>query len=202
MVLSAQSLWKPGFPGYAAESGGYEPGDIVSVIIDASTVLSLDSVQKSSDSTRISFTGGSAGELVSFLPSAQAGQDSSLEASNDLSLQTRLTVRIQSVDEFGDYLVSGRRQISVDGRLEEISLRGTVSPEKIVDGTLLFGDLADAVLSYTGVLSQNRELIQPGDILYPPNDEDPEGADSGALSPERRRELVRVLMNRFLQQLF
>jgi len=216
MVLGAESLWKPGFPGYAAAGGGHGMGDLISVLLDADTVLSLNSVQTSDDTTQLSFSGGDAGELTSFLPSADSSSNRSVEAKHDLSFSTSLAARVIGKDDSGALLISGRRQILINGTREEVSIEGTVAPDAVVEGGVRFEDIADAKLVYLTNAFPAGEVLGENDLRYdtvPPvvasdgaqgaADQSVSGENSRpSLSQQRQRELLRAYMNRFLQLLF
>ncbi len=221
--VGAESLWAPGFPGYAAEGGMYETGDIVSVVLDTSTSLSLDSVQKHDDSTQMSFSGGNAEGLISFLPSGRSGAERSLENSQDLTMKAVLAARVTGLDASGALVVEGRRQIVVNGSLEQISVSGSVMADDIIDGKIAFEKMADARLVFDTNVYPSGEILREGDIVYgdetslpvQSTDLDPETeaeesaqTESEAVSTvpqideERQRALLREYMNRFLQLLF
>jgi hypothetical protein len=229
-TLCAESLWKPGFPGYAASGGGYGTGDIISVLLDISTTLSLDSVQKSNDSTQMSFSGSQSEGLFSFLPSARAGSDRSVEGSHDLSMSAVLAARVVDMEPSGTMFIRGRRQIMVNGTMEQITVEGSVSARNVTDSIVRFEDLADARLIWETNAFPAGEVLQDGDIVYDisPDPElgpelEPElGPELGPdgeieledaappvepspgvrLEESRERELFRQYANRFLQLLF
>lgn len=223
--VGAESLWAPGFPGYAAEGGGYGAGDIVSVVLSVTSSLSLDSVQKHEDSTRMSFSGNDAEKLVAFLPSAQSGADRSMESGQDLTMSAVLAARITGSDASGALTVRGLRQIVVNGSLEQISVEGSVMPQDIIDGRVLFEKMADARLVFDTNAYPSGEVLREGDIVYtetppalpPPTEAAANDPENGAgetetgtapvppspqIEEERQRELLREYMNRFLQLLF
>jgi hypothetical protein len=169
-VCYSESLWNPGFNGYAVDNGGYLPGSIILVRIQTATDLSLKSIQSRNDSTSMSISGGSVGDLLSFVPSGDAQSSREVEDEQRFSLETRFAVRVTGVEDNGNLVVRGRRQITVGGLLEEIYLEGVAPPGAVQNGVVDFSDLADGVLRYRGNAQATDKLIVQGDLSYAPSD--------------------------------
>lgn len=222
VYTSGESLWSPGFKGYAVDNGAYAPGSIILVRVDAATDLSLKSMQSREDTASFTVSGGSIGEILSFVPSGDAQANREVEDKQTLSLETHFAVRIAGVDDDGNLLLAGRRQITLGGLVEEIYLEGSADPGSIQNGTVRFTDLADALLRYRSNAEPSGQLIredelsreetpatveapvaeEPGDAQG--NPETPQAGEEGSLQLDRQRqdELLRRYINRFLQILF
>ncbi len=72
-MAGGESLWSPAFKGYLAGSTGLAVGDALVVQIDASSSLSFSSSVNDSKNLTLEFTGGTGGNLFSFLPQVRSG---------------------------------------------------------------------------------------------------------------------------------
>ncbi len=137
-----------------------------------------------------------------------------------------LAARVTGVDASGALVIQGRRQIAVNGSLEQITVNGSVMPDGIIDGKVAFEKMADARLVFDTNVYPSGEVLREGDIVYvdrtPPALPDPaaegvavdqieeESPQPGTeavpavprIEDERQRALLREYMNRFLQLLF
>ena len=180
-VAGADSLWSPTFKGYLAGGTGLAVGDSLVVQIDASSSLSFSSSSNDSKNLTLEFTGGSAGDLFSFLPQVRTGGTLSTAGKDSLSLTASLPVVVTAIAPDGTAQVQGTRTISVQGKNESITVSGTVSPGLVGrKGTLSFSQLANARLAYTTLLSSATNVLSAADLQTTVA---PAAASGGAATP-------------------
>ena len=131
------------------------PGDLITVVVDEQTAAS-ERVSRVADGNR-----SSTNRLHAQLPSSTKDvsvQSGSLNNSRDVGeaghsgdLTAVLTVTVVGVAPGGSLRVRGSRKVSVDGRLQTITLAGLVRAED-VDGfnRVLSSRIADAEITYKG----------------------------------------------------
>ena len=133
----------------------HRPGDVITVILSENINGS-----SASDLRNQSNTNGSTSSAVSgsMLPmDAVFGADATLNFNSDergLSnqrqlLRGNLSVRIESLDENGNYLISGTRKTEISGEIYSMSLEGFVRAEDINDANEVFSyRIANADITY------------------------------------------------------
>jgi hypothetical protein len=162
---AGESLWSPAFKGYIAGGGGFAVGDTLLVQIDASTSLTFTASTTDSKNLTLEFSGGSAGDLFSFLPQVKTGGTLSTTGRDNLALQTQIPVVVTAVAPDGSAQVQGSRTISLQGKNESITVSGTVSPGTTGrSGTVSFSRLANARLAYTTLLSPSANVLSAADL--------------------------------------
>ncbi len=131
------------------------PGDLVTVVVDEQTAA-RERVSRIADGNR-----SSTNKLRAEMPSSTQGaniasgiQSNSRdvgEAGRTGDLTAVLTVRVTEVEPSGALHIQGARKVTVDGRLQTITLDGVVRAED-VDGSnrVLSSRIADAVITYKG----------------------------------------------------
>ncbi len=131
------------------------PGDLVTVVVDEQTAA-RERVSRVADGNRTmnnrlrldTPTGaqGAALQSASLTNSRDVG-----EAGRTGDLTAVLTVRVVEVEATGALRIHGTRKVSVDGRLQDITLDGVVRAED-VDGSnrVLSSRIGDAVITYKG----------------------------------------------------
>jgi flagellar L-ring protein precursor FlgH len=131
------------------------PGDLVTVVVDEQTAA-RERVSRVADGNRTmnnrlrldTPTGaqGAALQSASLTNSRDVG-----EAGRTGDLTAVLTVRVVEVESTGALRIHGTRKVSVDGRLQDITLDGVVRAED-VDGSnrVLSSRIGDAVITYKG----------------------------------------------------
>ncbi len=163
--VGAQSLWSPGFTGYLSGTSSLQVGDLVSVTIDTNTKLSYTSSNVSDRTLTLEFTGGAAGNPLSFLPPGTSSEKSNLKGGEEIKLSTKLVARVQQIDSGGHALIQGSRTLEVNGRAEMVSVTGWIDPAMMTDGKSVgFNELADSKLVYSSTLIQNQPVLTQSDI--------------------------------------
>lgn len=73
------------------------------------------------------------------------------EANRAGDLTAVLSVRVTAIEENGIARIEGKKSVSVDGRAQEIALKGVVRPQDVSRAnTVLSSHIADAVITYKG----------------------------------------------------
>jgi flagellar L-ring protein FlgH len=131
------------------------PGDLVTVVVDEQTA-SRERVSRVADGNR-----SMSNRLRLDTPTGAQGaalQSGSLTNSRDVGeagrsggLTAVITVRVVEVEPSGALRIHGTRKVSVDGRLQDLTLDGVVRAED-VDGSnrVLSSRIGDAVITYKG----------------------------------------------------
>jgi flagellar L-ring protein precursor FlgH len=153
------------------------PGDILTVVIDeqaaarerVSTVASDDRAQRA----RMGINVDSAvrlGPAKEFSTGLTASSRDVGESGREGNLAAVLSVRVVSVDANGIATVEGKKAVTVDGRLQEVQLRGLVRSEDVSPANVVSSSrVADAVITYkgkkisarTGILGKILSILWP-----------------------------------------
>ena len=135
--LVGESVIPPNFAGHLTRSEAAVPGDVLLIEIHQDVQFSVTSTRSSSNSRVFELSGGEGGSLLSFLPSTESSSSMSLQSEESVSFSTVLPVMVTSIDEFGNADISGSRTMEMEGGRQEISLRGSISPDFITPGTAI-----------------------------------------------------------------
>ena len=183
LPAGGESLWTQDFKGYLSGSRGLGVGDALVVQIDASSSLSFSSSSNDSKNLTLEFSGGSSGNLFSFLPQLRTGGTQTTTGKDLLSLKTQVPVVVTAVNPDGSAQVQGSRTVAIQGKNESITVTGSVSPGLLDQkGSISFSRLANARLTYTTFLASTTNVLSPADlqtILAP----SPGAAAPGAAAP-------------------
>lgn len=164
LEVPAENLTTPGFKGYLSGKG-LAKGDTVFVQIDTTSKLAFTASSSDSRMFTLEFSGGTTGNLFSFLPQGRTGGDRSLEGTQELSLEGRIPATVTEVDAAGKALVRGTRAIEIEGREESIEISGWIDPRDVDgDRAVSFSNVADARLVYRTLLTSARDVLTPEDI--------------------------------------
>lgn len=135
----------------------YSAGDILTVLVDESTLASANKGQTGSDQTSrnndLSLTPPGAlatGISVAVGTNKSASSRQSGGATRDLRFRGEMTVRIVKVAANGVLEVKGSRTVDVDKNKQELTLTGFVRPEDVSRENLVnSARIADAQVLYT-----------------------------------------------------
>lgn len=133
-------------------------GDVLTIVIDEQTAASERvSTTASADRAQRARLGINVDSSVRLGPSKEfaTGLNSSSrdvgESGREGNLTAILTVRVVSLDAGGTATVEGAKSVTVDGRLQEVKLRGVVRAEDVSPRNLVSSSrVADAVITYKG----------------------------------------------------
>jgi hypothetical protein len=164
--LPAENLTTPGFKGYLSGKG-LAKGDTIFVQIDTTSKLAFTASSTDSRMFTLEFSGGTTGNLFSFLPQGRTGGDRSLEGKQELSVEGRIPATVTEVDAAGRGLVRGTRTIEIEGREESVEISGWVDPRDVDgDRAVSFSMVADARLVYQTLLTSTRDVLTALDITH------------------------------------
>lgn len=133
-------------------------GDLVTIVVDEATTASERvSTAASADRGQRARLGAGVDEDVRLGPAMDfnTGLQSSSrdvgEAARRGQLAAVLTVRVVSIDAAGIATVEGAKKVMVDGRTQQVELKGRVRAEDISAGNLVSSSrIADAEITYSG----------------------------------------------------
>lgn len=172
LPAGAESLWTQDFKGYlAGGSKGLAVGDALVVQVDASSSLTFASSSNDSKNLTMDFTGGSYGNLFSFLPQVRTSGSMNTTGKDSLSLTTQVPVVVTAVNADGSAQVQGSRTVAIQGKNESVTITGTVSPSLLDQKRAVsFSRLANARLTYTTFLASATNVLSPADLqtIQPP----------------------------------
>ncbi|WP_158278747.1 flagellar basal body L-ring protein FlgH [Rhodohalobacter mucosus] len=133
----------------------HRPGDVITVILSENINGSSASDLRSQSNTNGSTSSAVSGSMLPM--DAVFGADATLNFNSDergLSnqrqlLRGNLSVRIESLDENGNYLIAGTRRTEISGEIYSMSLEGFVRAEDINDANEVFSyRIANADITY------------------------------------------------------
>ncbi len=129
-------------------------GDLITVYIDERSSASerISTVARKDRSQEAAFDATFAPEALRGLGTG-IGQRSQQTGTADRrgDFVAALTVRVAEVDGVGNLRLTGSKQVTLDGRTQQITLSGVIRPDDIVGGNAVLSTrLADAVITYEG----------------------------------------------------
>lgn len=169
LVLStpgAESLWDEEFSGYVSQSKKITEGQIITVLIDASTKLAFSSTKAGDKEIILTFSGGETGDLFSFLPEISSGTTQSRSGEEDFELSTQLAARVREVDNSGMAYIQGSRSMRIQGAVEAVTITGWLRAEDLnQDHSIHFAKLAESELTFRTFLDSEKQILTPEDIV-------------------------------------
>lgn len=147
-----------------------EPGDVLTVILDEQTSAERASSYEGSSSSEISGSGSATGNGLA----GQFGADAQIENATENSNQTvqsgtltgTLTVRVVEVNEAGNLMVTGKRNLTVNGATHVMKVSGIVRTDDIRhDNTVLSHQIADAKIKYNQSGMRHNGFFSKGFLL-------------------------------------
>jgi flagellar L-ring protein FlgH len=139
--------------------------DVVTIVVsessvggnNANTTTSRDTTNNSSVTSFLGLEGGVLDLLRKGTPSISSSGASANslkgvgQTTRDSNLTATLSARVMNILENGNFLIEGRRQVTVNAEDQYLILTGIIRPDDIAtDNTILSQYLADAKIVYTG----------------------------------------------------
>ncbi len=131
-------------------------GDIVTILIYEDARGSNRSGSEIRKENKLGFSAGSDG-ATSFIPLSVMSTRNNVEFLGEGTtdrkgqLRGKLTGRIVSIDENGNYVIEGTREIEINNEKQLMKLTGIVRPQDVMqDNTILSYYISDAKISYKG----------------------------------------------------
>jgi len=133
-------------------------GDLVTVMVDEATAASerVSKVATGDHKLRADLNAGIGddfrlGPTKSFGSGLQSGSRDVGEAGRAGDLTAVLTVRVTALEPDGSARIEGRKKVTVDGRVQEIGLKGLVRPQDVTaSNCVLSNRIADVEIDYKG----------------------------------------------------
>lgn len=153
-----------------ADPTAAEPGDVLTVILDEQTSAQRASSYEGSSSSEVNANATAAGEGLSSQFEAGTQIESDTDNSNE-SVQTgtltgTITVRVVDVNQAGNLLVSGKRNLTVNGATHVMEVSGIVRTDDIrFDNTILSHQIADAKVKYNQAGNRHNGFFSKGFLL-------------------------------------
>lgn len=141
-------------------------GDILSVMVDESTIVSRSASKNTSSSSNLksgitsflypsSGFGSHGGELPRINISPSSGNSGEGSYSDTNIVEARIAVVVYDLRPNGDLLIEGARKIKSNGETQYMVLRGIVRRDDVM--------VDNSVMSYN-ILNANVELLSEGDL--------------------------------------
>jgi flagellar L-ring protein precursor FlgH len=147
-----------------------EPGDVLTVLLDEQTSAQRESSYEGNSSSSVSGGGGASGPGLS----SQFGADAQIQNETNNSNQTvqsgtltgTLTVRVVEVNEAGNLVVTGERNLTVNGATHVMEVSGIVRTSDVRhDNTVLSHQIADAKIKYNQSGMRHSGFFSKGFLL-------------------------------------
>ena len=139
-------------------------GDIITVLVDESTLASANKGQSGTDETSRELglnvpVGPLAGSPVNITTNKGSTSTQNGRASRNLSFKGQMTVRVTKVEPNGVLEIKGARTVDVDKNKQQLTLSGYVRPQDVSrDNVVASARVADAQVLYslTGDMGATR----------------------------------------------
>ena len=148
----------------------HEPGDVLTVILDERTSAERESSYKGSSNASVGGSGAADGPGLS----SQFGADAEIRSQTDNTNETAqsgtltgtVTVRVVEVNQAGNLLVEGRRNMTVNGATHVMEVSGLVRADDIqYDNTVLSHQIANARITYNQSGMRHNGFFSKGFLL-------------------------------------
>ncbi len=178
--LNCETLWESEFQGYVADGASLSVGDLVAVIVNPQTTLTLNTTHVDSQEGKLSFSGGEGSSLLSFLPEGSSSLNKEVEEESSYTLESRIPARIMQRDQNGMLMLEGSRTVKINGKEENLRVSGWCSAESINSQRIVeFNELYNSVLEYTSPGLKPKEIITTEDIKKDLAADETEGVSGG-----------------------
>jgi len=162
----SDSLWNPDFKGYLSSGKTLKQGDIIHVSISSKTSLSFLSASNDNKFLTMEFTGGDYGDLLSFLPTIKNSGNNKLKGNEEIKLVSDIVTTVISIDENFNAYLEGSRSIEIDGKIETLTLTGTVAANGIgANKRIEFSRMANVRLVYKTFITPKENTLSEEDII-------------------------------------
>lgn len=153
-----------------ADPTAAEPGDVLTVVLDERTSAQRASSYEGSSSSSVSGGGSASGPGLSSQFGANAQINSETQNDNETAqsgtLTGTVTVRVVDVNQAGNLVVTGSRNLTVNGGTHVMEVSGIVRASDIRhDNTVLSHQIADAEITYNQDGARGNGFFSKGFLL-------------------------------------
>jgi flagellar L-ring protein precursor FlgH len=153
-----------------ADPTAAEPGDVLTVVLDEQTSAQRASSYQGSSSSEVNANASAAGEGLSSQFQAgtqiESDTDNSNESVQSGTLTGTITVRVVDVNQAGNLLVSGERNLTVNAATHVMKVSGIVRTDDIrFDNTVLSHQIANAEVKYNQAGNRHNGFFSKGFLL-------------------------------------
>lgn len=168
-LLGGRLAWAQGQSLYADPKAA-EPGDVLTVVLDEQTSAERTSSYEGSANSSISGGGSASGPGLQ----SQFGADAQINSETGNSNQTAqsgmltgtMTVRVVEVNQAGNLVVEGTRNLTVNGATHVMEVSGIVRPSDVrYNNRILSHQIADAKITYNQDGFQHNGFFSKGFLL-------------------------------------
>mgnify|MGYP002763279379 CR=1 FL=1 len=147
-----------------------EPGDVLTVVLDEQTSAQRASSYEGSSNSEVNANATAAGEGLSSQFQAgtqiESDTDNSNESVQSGTLTGTITVRVVDVNQAGNLLVSGERNLTVNGATPVMEVSGIVRADDIrFNNTILSHQIANARVKYNQAGNRHNGFFSKGFLL-------------------------------------
>mgnify|MGYP001270220906 CR=1 FL=1 len=170
----ATSAWRAG---WLSDRAPLRIGDLITIVVDEQTAASEQVSRVATGSRSQKGTIGAdidpairLGPIKGFSLGHDADSRDVGEARHQGGLTAVLTVRVTAVEPSGIATIDGSKRVMVDGRTQEVALKGLVRAEDVGPGNVVLSSrVAGAIVTYKGKKMAPRNGIVGGilSILWP-----------------------------------
>ncbi len=148
----------------------HEPGDVLTVVIDERASAERESSYEGNSNASVGGGGSAGGPGLS----SQFGTDAQISSQTENTNQTEqsgtlsgtLSVRVVKVNQAGNLLVEGRRNLTVNGATHIMKVSGIVRADDIRhDNTVLSHQIANAKIKYNQSGMRHNGFFSQGFLL-------------------------------------
>lgn len=153
-----------------ADPTATEPGDVLTVILDEQTSAQRESGYEGGSSASLGGSGAASGNGLASQFGANAQIDSQTDKNNQTTqsgtLTGTMTVRVVEVNEAGNLVVTGERNLTVNGATHVMEVSGIVRRSDVRhDNTVLSYQIANAKIKYNQSGALNSGFFSKGLLL-------------------------------------
>jgi len=147
-----------------------DTGDVLTVILDEQTSAQRESSYEGRSSSEVSGNASASGDGLGSQFNAGAEIENATDNSNQSvqsgTLNGTVTVRVVNVNQAGNLVVSGERNLTINGATHVIKVSGIVRASDIrFDNTVLSHQIADAKVKYNQAGSRHGGFFSKGFLL-------------------------------------
>ncbi|MCF6436984.1 flagellar basal body L-ring protein FlgH [Pseudoalteromonas sp. MMG022] len=161
MNLHATSLFNEhSFSALTADKRAMSLGDTVTVVVLENAQAKSRSGSSNANDISISAAGSSPQGSWPYALGIGADYSGDAVISRNGYIKAQITAVVSEIDQFGNLVINGTQNITIDGELQSIELSGRVRPVDIMaNNTLLSSRIMDAKITFTGEEQESEGVL-------------------------------------------